>query len=367
MMEQKKFSRRTTTAVRVGGITIGGGAPVSVQSMTNIALGDMAGVVAQIERIVAAGGEIVRLALPSMGDARTLGELKKELLHRGCTVPIVADVHFNSAIALEAALHVDKVRINPGNWGDRAKFVELLNICKKRGVAIRIGVNHGSLSPEIVEKYGNTPLGMVHSALEFLAIAATENFDQVVVSFKSSNTRTMVEAYRLGAKMMDAAGHSCPLHLGVTEAGEGMEGRIKSAVGIGSLLLDGLGDTIRVSLSEPPENEIPAAFEILQASRARISVAEIISCPTCARTLFDLQSTIKEVKERFKDRVGLKIAVMGCVVNGPGEMGDADYGYVGGAKGMVTLYKDGEVVQKNIPEAEALDRLEKLIEQHSNK
>ncbi len=360
-MEQKKFSRRSTTAVNVGGVIVGGGAPISVQSMTNIPLSDMDGVVAQIERIVAAGGEIVRLALPSMRDAQVLGELKTTLRQRGCTVPIVADVHFNSAIALEAALHVDKVRINPGNWGDRAKFIELINICKERGVAIRIGVNHGSLSPEIVEKYGNTPMGMVRSAMEFLEIAHSENFNQIVVSFKSSNTRTMVDAYRLGAEMMDKAGFNCPLHLGVTEAGEGIEGRIKSAVGIGSLLLDGLGDTIRVSLSEPPENEIPAAFEILQASRARISVAEIVSCPTCARTLFDLQSTIKEVKNRFKDRVGLKIAVMGCIVNGPGEMGDADYGYVGSGKGLVTLYKNGEVAAKNIPEHEAIERLEDII------
>ncbi len=360
-MEQRKFSRRKSTKVTVGKVTIGGDAPISVQSMTNVALDNLPKVVEQILRIEAAGGEIVRLAAPSIKDAKLLGELRRMLLQRGSTIPLVADVHFNAAIALEAALHVDKVRINPGNWGDRARFTELLDICRERKVALRIGVNHGSLSPEIVEKYGNTPLGMVQSALEFLRLAAAKDFDQIVVSFKSSNSRTMVEAYRLGVEMMDSEGFTAPLHLGVTEAGEGIEGRMKSAVGIGALLLDGIGDTIRVSLSEPPENEIPAGFEILQASRARITKSEIISCPTCGRTLYDLQSAIKEIKERFKDTKGLKIAVMGCVVNGPGEMGDADYGYVGSGRGVVTLYKDGIPAEKNIPEAQAIDRLEKLI------
>ncbi|MEG0033447.1 MAG: (E)-4-hydroxy-3-methylbut-2-enyl-diphosphate synthase, partial [Mucinivorans sp.] len=272
-----------------------------------------------------------------------------------------ADVHFNPEVALAVAQYADGVRINPGNWGDRAKFVDLINICKSRSVAIRVGVNHGSLAAEAVEKWGDTPLGMVESALEFLEIARRENFDQIVVSFKSSNVRVMVEAYRLGAQMMDAAGLCFPLHLGVTEAGEGDDGRMKSAVGIGALLIDGLGDTIRVSLTEEPEAEIPAAFSILQASRARISTTEIVSCPGCGRTLYDLQSTTKAIKERFKGRAGLKIAVMGCIVNGPGEMADADYGYVGAGPGLVTLYKDGKVVERNIAQSEALDRLAAII------
>lgn len=355
------YSRRATTPVRVGSVIIGGEAPISVQSMTTVATANTQGVTAQILRIVEAGGEIVRLTTPARQDAENLKLIKELLVSKGCNVPIVADVHFNAEVALIAAQYADKVRINPGNWGDKARFVELIDICKRRGVAIRIGVNHGSLAQGIIEQYGDTPRGMVESALEFLRIAGEQNFDQIVVSFKSSNTRTMVEAYREGVKAIDAEGFRAPLHLGVTEAGEGIEGRIKSAVGIGALLIDGLGDTIRVSLTEEPENEIPAAFEILQASRARISTTEVISCPGCGRTLFDLQGTTKAVKERFKGRVGLKIAVMGCIVNGPGEMADAHYGYVGSGNGLVTLYKHGKVVERNIAQSDALDRLEQLI------
>ncbi len=355
------FVRRKTTAVDVGGVIIGGGAQISVQSMTTASTLNTEEVVAQIIRIAEAGGEIIRLTAPSLRDAENLKNIKALLLEKGCNVPLVADIHFNAKLALVAAKYVEKVRINPGNWGDKERFSELIAICKQRGVAIRIGVNHGSLSSEIVEKYGDTPKGMVESAMEFLRIAHAENFDQVVVSFKSSNTRTMVAAYRLGVQAMDSEGLNAPLHLGVTEAGEGIEGRIKSAVGIGALLLDGIGDTIRVSLTEEPENEIPAALQILQASRARISDTEIISCPGCGRTLFDLQNTTKAVKLRFKGKQGLKIAVMGCIVNGPGEMGDADYGYVGASSGRVNLYKHGEVVEKDIAQEDALDRLETII------
>lgn len=351
--------------MQVGNVIIGGVAPISVQSMTTASTQDTTAVVEQIQRIAQSGTEIVRLAVPSVKDAENLGNIKAQLTQRGCDIPIVADVHFNSQIALIAAKYADKVRINPGNWGPRDRFVELLKICKERGVAIRIGVNHGSLSAEIVEKFGDTPEGMVQSALEFLRICRNENFDQVVVSFKSSNTRTMVGAYRLAVMAMDQEGFHCPLHLGVTEAGEGTEGRIKSAVGIGALLLDGLGDTIRVSLTEPPENEAAAALQILQASRARISQTEIISCPGCARTLYNIEHTIKQVKERFSGIPGLKIAVMGCIVNGPGEMGDADYGYVGAAKGFITLYKDGRAVEKNIPEHLAIQKLEELIDDNT--
>lgn len=356
------FKRLNTTKVRVGNIYIGGDSPISVQSMTTAKTNDTEAVVAQIMRIVEAGGEVVRLTTPTKSDASNLEKIKAELLAKGCDVPLVADVHFNPNVALEAAKWVEKVRINPGNWGDKQRFRELIALCKERGVAIRIGVNHGSLAPEMVEKYGDTPEGMVESALEFLRIAKEEDFDQIVVSFKSSNTRTMIQAYRLGVECMHNEGFYAPLHLGVTEAGEGIEGRIKSAVGIGTLLVDGIGDTIRVSLTEEPENEIPAAFEILQASRARISTTEVISCPGCGRTLFDLQSTTKSVKERFKGRAGLKIAVMGCIVNGPGEMADADYGYVGAGNGVVTLYKNGEVAERKIPQEEALDRLEQIID-----
>ncbi len=362
MQQNNNFSRRSTVAVRVGNITIGDTAPISVQSMTTVATSKTEEVVAQIKRIADAGGEIVRLTTPSLSDADNLKYIVESLRQSGYSVPIVADIHFNADIALRAALYADKVRINPGNWGDRAKFIELIEICRQRGVAIRIGVNHGSLSPEIVDKYGDTPEGMTQSAMEFLRLARQSDFDQIVVSFKSSNTRTMVAAYRMGIEAMNSEGFRAPLHLGVTEAGEGIEGRIKSAVGIGSLLLDGIGDTIRVSLTEEPENEVPAAFQILQASRARISTTEVVSCPGCGRTLYDLQGTTKRVKERFKDKSGLKIAVMGCIVNGPGEMADADYGYVGSRVGKVSLYKDGKVVEKNIPQADAIERLAELID-----
>lgn len=359
-MEQS-MQRRKTREVRVGNLIIGGSAPISVQSMTTVPTMDTEAVAAQIERIVAAGGEIVRLTTQGRREAENLGQIKALLASRGCNVPLVADVHFNPEVALVAARHVDKVRINPGNWGSIDRFGDLIAICRERGVAIRIGVNHGSLAPAIVEQYGDTPEGMVTSAMEFLKICREENFDQVVVSFKSSNVRVMAQAYRLGARQMDAEGLNFPLHLGVTEAGEGEDGRMRSAVGIGSLLLDGIGDTIRVSLTEEPECEIAPAFSILQASRARLSRSEIISCPGCGRTLYDLQSTTKAVKERFAYIQGVKIAVMGCIVNGPGEMADADYGYVGAGPGLITLYKAGQVVERNIPQAEALDRLEELI------
>lgn len=354
-------SRRKTIEVRLGNMTIGGSSPISVQSMTTVPTLQTDEVVAQILRIADAGGEIVRLTTQGRREAENFENIVRKVRAAGCTVPLVADVHFNPEVALIVAQYADKVRINPGNWGDRSKFVDLINICKTRGVAIRVGVNHGSLAAPIVEQYGDTPRGMVESALEFLQMAKAENFDQLVVSFKSSNVRVMVEAYRLGAQMMDAQGLNFPLHLGVTEAGEGDDGRMKSAVGIGSLLLDGLGDTVRVSLTEDPEAEIPAAFSILQASRARISKTEIISCPGCGRTLYDLQSTTKAIKERFIGRAGLKIAVMGCIVNGPGEMADADFGYVGAGVGLVTLYKGKQIVERNVPESEALDRLDRLV------
>ncbi|MEG1606810.1 MAG: (E)-4-hydroxy-3-methylbut-2-enyl-diphosphate synthase [Mucinivorans sp.] len=363
MTTENTFSRRETLPVRIGRVTIGSGYPIAVQSMTTTRTEDTEASVAQILRIVAAGGEIVRLTTQGRAQAENLRNIKAELLAQGCDVPLVADVHFNAQVALVAAPLVEKVRINPGNWGDKAVFRELIALCKQYGTAIRIGVNHGSLAPEITEKYGDTPQGMVRSAMEFMEIAAQENFDQLVLSFKSSNVRVMTQAYNLGVRQMDEMGFHYPLHLGLTEAGSGEDGRARSAVAIGSLLLDGLGDTIRVSLTEPPENEIPAAFSILQASRARITKTEIISCPGCGRTLYDLQTTTAQIKERLGSRAGLKLAVMGCIVNGPGEMADADFGYVGAGAGLVTLYRHGVVVQKNIPQSQALDALERLIDQ----
>jgi len=241
------------------------------------------------------------------------------------------------------------------------KVGPLLKICIEHDTAIRIGVNHGSLSERIRTRYGDTPRGMVESALEFARICDFHGFKKLVLSLKASNTRVMIQSNRLLVKEMKAAGMDYPLHLGVTEAGSGEDGRIKSAVGIGSLLADGIGDTIRVSITEDPEFEIPVAYGILQATGARITRTEFISCPSCARTLFNIQEAVESVKAATGHLKGLKIAVMGCIVNGPGEMADADYGYVGGAKGKVMLYKGQEVKRKNIPEAEAVKELISLI------
>jgi (E)-4-hydroxy-3-methylbut-2-enyl-diphosphate synthase len=244
----------------------------------------------------------------------------------------------------------------------REKFIHFLNICKKHGTAVRIGVNHGSLSERMMNRYGDTPEGMAESCLELLRICREENFDQIVISLKASNTVLMINAVRLLVKKMDLEDFHFPLHLGVTEAGDGEDGRIKSAIGIGALLADGIGDTIRVSLSESPENEIPVAFGILQAARARITKNDYIACPSCGRTLFDLQSTLKKVREATSYLKGLKIAVMGCIVNGPGEMADADFGYVGAGKGKISLYKGKICLEKNIPEEMAVEKLLELIE-----
>ena len=283
-----------------------------------------------------------------------------------------------------AARYCEKVRINPGNYVDAARkfkhleytdeeyaaellkieerLIPFLNICREHGTAVRIGVNHGSLSDRIMSRYGDTPEGIVESCMEFLRICIRENFLNVVVSIKASNTVVMVQSVRLLCKAMDAENMTFPLHLGVTEAGEGEDGRLKSAVGIGALLIDGIGDTIRVSLSEAPENEIPVAYSLLQAARLRQTKTEYISCPGCGRTLYNMQETIHRIKAATAHLTGLKIAIMGCIVNGPGEMADADYGYVGAARGKVSLYRGKECVEKNIPEEEAVDRLLALIE-----
>jgi len=383
------MQRRKSTLVHVGNLTIGGDAPVRVQSMATVSTLDTENAVAQAIRIIEAGGELVRFTTQGTREAENLRNIKAELVKRGYDTPIVADVHFNANVADVAALYADKVRINPGNYVDPARkfdkidytdeeyaeelkkiehrLVPFLNLCREHKTAIRIGVNHGSLSDRIMSRYGDTPEGIVESCMEFLRICQRERFDDVVVSIKASNTVVMVHSVRLLVKAMDAEDMHYPLHLGVTEAGEGEDGRIKSAVGIGALLADGIGDTIRVSLSEEPEAEIPVAYAILQAARLRITKTEYISCPGCGRTLYNLQETIARVKAATSHLVGLKIAIMGCIVNGPGEMADADYGYVGAGPGRISLYKGKECVEKNIPEEEAVDKLLALISRNEER
>ena len=550
--------RRETVAVRVGNVFIGSGFPVRVQSMANTDTNDTLACVEQALRIAGAGGELVRFTAQGQREAENLRRIKDELRARGCHIPLVADIHFNPEAAFIAAAAVEKVRINPGNFVDkradfthieyseteygeellqlREKFVRLIDICRTHGTALRIGVNHGSLSDRILSRYGDTPAGMVESAMEFLRICVDEGFDQVVLSMKSSNVRVMVQAYRLLVRTMQTENMAFPLHLGVTEAGDGEDARVKSAAGIGALLADGLGNTIRVSLTEPPENEIPVArrlaacfakqedaeaipvveethdspdeyrrrasaangiigggqppvviagghrqplepppdffaadndksqwetttlsdltverigslkqcpnrvvvleeecptgqrafflrlaaegcqnpviikrvyaehdleslqlkaaagigpllldglgdgiwienqsdrittaeinslsFALLQATRVRVSRTEYIACPGCGRTLFDLTETLARVRTATSHLKGLKIGVMGCIVNGPGEMADADYGYVGAGPGRITLYKGKEVVKRNIPQDRALDELIALL------
>ena len=565
------YARRATVEVNVGGVTIGCTNPVRVQSMTNTSTMDTDGSVEQVLRIVAKGGELVRLTTQGNREAVNMGDIKAQLKARGCNVPLVADVHFNAAVADTAARYADKVRVNPGNYVDaartfkhieytdaeyaeelkrlRERFVAFLDICKAEGRAVRVGVNHGSLSDRIMSRYGDTPSGVVESCMEFLRICRDEEFNNVVVSIKTSNTTMMVTTVRLLVRVMAEEGIAYPLHLGVTEAGDAEDGRIKSAVGIGALLADGIGDTVRVSLAESPENEIPVAkelvgyvalragapavdatvydgfcyeepqrrattavgvvggdnvpvvvggavedaditpdfvagelvvvpvaeavdssfvaveysdltpdniarikslkdivlvassqhvnavgelralvhelmiegvaapvivrrvydeatveslrikasadlgvllidgladglwienqgictadlnalaFGILQATRARISKTEYIACPGCGRTMYDLQGTLARIKAATAHLKGLKIGVMGCIVNGPGEMADADYGYVGAARGKVSLYRRKECVEKNIPEDEAIERLLQLIESDKN-
>ena len=456
--------RRKTHEVRVGNIGIGGSNPVRVQSMCTTSTMDTDGCVRQILAIAKAGGELVRLTTQGVREAENMRVIRERVRAAGCDVPLVADVHFNPAVADVAALYCEKVRINPGNYVDAARkfkkleytdeeyaaelqkiedrLIPFLNICREHGTAVRIGVNHGSLSDRIMSRYGDTPAGIVESCMEFLRIFKREGFTDVVISIKASNTVVMVQSVRLLVSQMDAEDMHYPLHLGVTEAGEGEDGRIKSAVGIGALLTEGIGDTIRVSLSEEPEAEIPVARKlvsfidectrlrqeaeatiqddtlqlcldapdwesfqlkaamaagsllidrkatklvirpaagsqlitqhsslitsledaILQAARVKFTKTEYISCPGCGRTLYNLQDTIRRIKAATGHLVGLKIGIMGCIVNGPGEMADADYGYVGAGRGKISLYRGKECVEKNIPEADAVEHLLRLIE-----
>ena len=425
--------------------------------MTTTNTMDTEGCVEQAVRIIEAGGELVRLTTQGTREAENMKNIRDGLRARGYQTPLVADVHFNAKVADVAAHYCEKVRVNPGNYVDPGRtfkhleytdeeyaeelkkierqFVPFLNICKQHHTAVRIGVNHGSLSDRIMSRYGDTPAGIVESCMEFLRICRKESFNNVVISIKASNTVVMVQSVRLLVEKMDQENMHYPLHLGVTEAGEGEDGRIKSAVGIGALLTEGIGDTIRVSLSEEPECEIPVARKlvdmieectelraeaeatikddtvclrlnetdwstlqlkaamsvgalfidqkahqlviecnsftkeqlttlsdaILQAARIKFTKTEYISCPGCGRTLYNLQETIARIKAATAHLVGLKIGIMGCIVNGPGEMADADYGYVGAARGKISLYRGKECVMKNIPEEEAVDRLLELI------
>ena len=375
--------------VDIGDVPMGGNNPIRVQSMTNTDTMDTKSTVAQAVRMIEAGCEYVRIAVPGRKEAGNLKVIKKELTKKGYKTPLIADVHFNPKIAELAASIVEKVRINPGNYADKKSAVgsrqsavgsrqsavryneelekiseriyPLLKVCKEHGTAIRIGTNHGSLSQRIMERYGDTPLGMVESALEFARICEEQGFCNLVLSLKASNTRVMIRANRLLVERMKQENMDYPIHLGVTEAGAGEDGRLKSAIGIGSLLADGIGDTIRVSITEPPEKEIPVAYGILQSAGVRITRTEYISCPSCARTLFDIEDVMEKVKAKTSHLKGLKIAVMGCIVNGPGEMADAHYGYVGAGKGKINLYKGHTLVMKNISEGNALDELINLI------
>jgi len=443
--------------VHVGSVAIGGDNPIRVQSMTTTNTNDTEACVQQAIRIIEAGGELVRLTTQGTREAENMRNISRELKARGYQTPLVADVHFNANVADVAACHAEKVRINPGNYVDPARtfkkleytdeeyaqelqkiedrLTPFIHLCKEHHTAVRIGVNHGSLSDRIRNRYGDTPEGIVESCMEFLRIFRQQDFHDVVISIKSSNTVVMVKSVRLLVEAMDREDMHYPLHLGVTEAGEGEDGRIKSALGIGALLTEGIGDTIRVSLSEEPECEIPVAKKlvslidectalrndavisddtlcldlqaadleelqlkaamtagallidrratklvihspllsedqareladaILQAARIKFTKTEYISCPGCGRTLYDLQKTIARIKAATSHLVGLKIGIMGCIVNGPGEMADADYGYVGAGPGKVSLYRGQECVEKNIPEAEAVDHLLRLIEE----
>ena len=405
-----------TRNVRVGeNVLIGSGHPIVVQTMCNTHTSDIDATVAQCKLLAAAGSQLIRITVPAMADVKHLEEIKNRLRAEGIQTPLVADIHFSSEIAMAVVPVVEKIRINPGNFHPdhqkaRALFGEFLQLCKQYNRAIRIGLNHGSLGKYIVEKYGNTPEAMALAAMEWVQMCIDAQFYNVVVSLKASNTVVMVQAYRNLARMMQENGVVFPLHVGVTEAGNGDSGRIKSCVAISTLLEEGIGNTIRVSLTEPPQNELPVAQylahryseapapvlgereetilqaacdygapllnhevddiplsdeylkdELLQACRRKFYKPEYIACPGCGRTLYNLEETFNRVKEAtagFKDVV---IAVMGCIVNGPGEMADADYGYVGEGFGKVTLYRKKEPVLRHIPEDEAVERLVELI------
>lgn len=417
-----------TRVVKVGDVLIGGDNPIVVQTMCNTHTYDVDATVAQCLRLAAAGSQLVRITVPGLQDVPHIREIKSRLRAAGCHVPLVADIHFSSETAIAVASVVEKVRINPGNFHKdheeaRRQFARFLEECKKYGTAIRIGLNHGSLGSYIVERYGNTPKAMALAAMEWIDMCLDAEFYDVVVSLKASNTVVMIEAYRELARMMQERGVVFPLHVGVTEAGNGDSGRIKSCVAISTLLSEGIGNTVRVSLTEDPENELPVARylsdrysrhpsgqvegnsplssreltilkaacdygkplldreidmvefpnldpefaayltdELLQACRRRFYRPEYIACPGCGRTMYNLQEAFEAVKARTGHLKDVVIAVMGCIVNGPGEMADADYGYVGEGGGKVTIYRGKTPVLRHIPDTEAVDKLVELIE-----
>lgn len=379
------YPRRKTREVRVGSVVIGGQNPIAVQSMITENTRDIDACVQSIIRLYEAGCEIVRVTTPTIADARSLGQIRQRLTDRGVTVPLVADVHHQGArIAEEVAGYVDKVRINPGLFvfnrpGDTIEYTDeeieqaqqeirqqlhpVIMVCKERDIAMRIGVNHGSLSDRMTVTFGDTPQGMVESALEFIRICEQYDYRNLIISLKASRVPVMLESNRLMARQMDESGMDYPLHLGVTEAGDGEYARIKSTAGIGTLLAEGIGDTIRVSLTEDPIHEIPVCYDILQSLGLRRTKVEYIACPSCGRTKFDLGKVLAEVKAATGHLTGLDIAVMGCIVNGPGEMADADYGYVGRANGVISLYRGRECVTVSVPQARGVEALTDLIKQ----
>ena len=404
-----------TRTVRVGDVLIGSGHPIVVQTMCNTHTSDVPATLDQCRRLAEAGAQLIRITVPSLSDVPALQQIHDALRAEGIGTPLVADIHFSAEVAMAVVPVVEKIRINPGNFHPdhekaRLLFGRFLEKCKRHNRAIRIGLNHGSLGKYIVEKYGNTPQAMALAAMEWVQMCIDAQFFNVVVSLKASNTVVMVQAYRELARLMLEHGVIFPLHVGVTEAGNGDSGRIKSCVAISTLLAEGIGNTIRVSLTEDPANEIPVAQylahrysnaapvilsereesllkaacdwgalllnhevddipledeylkdEILQACRRRFYKPEYIACPGCGRTLYDLENTFNKVKEHTSQFKNVVIAVMGCIVNGPGEMADADYGYVGEGAGKVTLYRKKEPVLRHIPEDEAVDKLVELI------
>ena len=341
-----------TRQINVGGVPVGGGAPVTIQSMTNTPTQDVAATVAQIQKLAAAGCDIVRVAVPDMEAARAVGKIKEE-----SPIPVVVDIHFDYKLALESiAAGADKVRINPGNIG-RYYVKQVADACRQRGIPIRIGVNSGSLDHNVAARYGVTPEAMVESAFQHIRMLERYDFTDICVSLKSSNVQTAMQAYQLMHCRSDY-----PLHIGVTEAGTVRMGTLKSAVGVGGLLALGIGDTMRVSLSADPVEEVYAAREILKAAGVRKEGPELVSCPTCGRTKIDLIALANEVEERLKtvDKP-ITVAVMGCAVNGPGEASAADCGIAGGI-GEGLLFQKGEIVKK-VPQDRLVDELFALIEE----
>ena len=351
-----EINRRKTRTVNVGGRVIGGDNPVLIQSMTNTDTRDVQATVAQIKRLELAGCDIVRAAVPDMAAAKAIAEIKKRI-----AIPLVADIHFNHELALEAIRGgVDKLRINPGNIGDKNKVCEVVAAARDAGIPIRIGVNAGSLEKALLEKYGRpTPEAMVESAEKHIAYLEAFNFEDIVVSMKASDVRFTIDAYRLFARK-----HDYPLHLGITEAGVLRTSSVKSGIGIGYMLLSGIGDTIRVSITGDPVDEVYVAKDILKSIGLYDSaegMVEVVSCPTCGRTEIDLIGIAQEMNDRLRSvKKNLKVAVMGCVVNGPGEGREADIGVAGG-KGRGVLFKKGEVF-KTVQEDEIVDALMAEIE-----